>query len=98
MTPKRGACTYIGVPTVQSRTCAGANRGIGFAAAQQLVDQGREVIVACRNEKKGAAPLQRTKQGSRRRSRALSVAAGRATVATGFSRTVALLHAHPPTR
>lgn len=55
MAPKRDACTYCGVQTVQSRTCAGANRGIGFATAQQLVDQGREVIVACRNEKKGAA-------------------------------------------
>ena len=37
----------------------GANTGIGFAAAQNLCEGGNHVILACRDEEKGKAAVDR---------------------------------------
>lgn len=38
----------------------GANTGIGFATAEQLVQQGQHVILACRNPQKAQEAKQTT--------------------------------------
>ena len=40
----------------------GANTGIGFATAEQLVQQGQHVILACRNPQKAQAAQEKLRQ------------------------------------
>jgi NAD(P)-dependent dehydrogenase (short-subunit alcohol dehydrogenase family) len=51
---------------MERKTCliTGANSGIGKEAAQQLVQQGHHIIMACRNEEKGRAALKEIKEAS----------------------------------
>ena len=40
----------------------GANTGIGFATAEELVKQGQHVILACRNPQKAQAAQEKLRQ------------------------------------
>ena len=40
----------------------GANTGIGFATAEQLVKQGQHVILACRNPQKAQAAQEKLRK------------------------------------